>query len=301
MSKRKHPSTWRFKTVVVMGPERALDLPYWDVMFRWQDLFDKWAKRHSGNVEFVWSDEVGDTSLKIVPNQRMSSAEVKRITEDLRVHLEETWLQATEDVWRRVQAWKKKSTKYYTGKVPPSPRLKPKPKPGTWLGSPEEYALQFAYVGDPSWGLVPEQILVKRAPAPRWRREMAGRGGGYPQNEYLRKQGTAVLLRAILQQLSDGRPRTFSRLGAEILDLPATLDGTAFEEAMWLGVVRRELEHTAVAPILWRATAKGKRSAKAARPKPMTKKEKAHAGRAIKIDAQARAYGFYPNDGGVRP
>lgn len=57
----------------------------------------------------------------------------------------------------------------------------------------------------------------------------------------------------ILALLADGVPRTFNRIGVELLDHTAdTLLGSPYDEALWNLVDRAELEHTLDTPILFR-------------------------------------------------
>ena len=57
----------------------------------------------------------------------------------------------------------------------------------------------------------------------------------------------------ILGLLGDGVPRTFNRIGVELLDHTAdTLMGSPYDDALWNLVDRAELEHTLDTPILFR-------------------------------------------------
>ena len=60
----------------------------------------------------------------------------------------------------------------------------------------------------------------------------------------------------ILGLLSDGVPRSFNRIGVELLDHTAdTLLNSPYDRALWNLVERAELEHTMDAPILFRVPA----------------------------------------------
>jgi hypothetical protein len=66
----------------------------------------------------------------------------------------------------------------------------------------------------------------------------------------------------ILGLLGDGVPRTFNRIGVELLDHTAdTLMGSPYDNALWNLVDRAELEHTLDAPILFRVRSDARRFA----------------------------------------
>ncbi len=69
----------------------------------------------------------------------------------------------------------------------------------------------------------------------------------------LNKVAPAELAPAITAHLADGVPRTFNRLGVELLDKTAdVLFGTAFDDALWLLVEQGVLVYTTRAPVRFR-------------------------------------------------
>lgn len=69
----------------------------------------------------------------------------------------------------------------------------------------------------------------------------------------LSKQPAAFWEPEIVAALADGVPRTFNRIGVERFDLTAdVLFTTSVNKALWSLVERGILEHTLVAPILFR-------------------------------------------------
>jgi len=57
----------------------------------------------------------------------------------------------------------------------------------------------------------------------------------------------------VRSHMADGAARTLNRIGTELWDKTADITfGTKLEEALWLLVEARELEHTMEAPVLFR-------------------------------------------------
>jgi hypothetical protein len=80
--------------------------------------------------------------------------------------------------------------------------------------------------------------------------------GGYVDRSphlKLRKTDAADWRAQIVAQLTDGVPRTFNRIGVELLDKTAdVLFGSPVEDALWSLVADGLLEHTLKAPVLFR-------------------------------------------------
>jgi hypothetical protein len=144
--------------------------------------------------------------------------------------------------------------------VPPAPPPEPVvPVPVSVGGSPDSRWVTGPNTADRS-GLAgfthiirspddPERTDIRKLPealrdrAAEWRRR-------------LKKSSVGDWKRAIWTLLSDGAPRTFNRIGVELADKTADLLlGLPPDRALWALVAEGRVEHTMVAPILFRARA----------------------------------------------
>lgn len=95
-------------------------------------------------------------------------------------------------------------------------------------------------------------IMIRGENDPK-RRQRGREAGDVTPHRTLAKGKVEDFERAIAELLADGRERTFNAISIEVLDKPADVtSGSKFEDAIWNLVLRREVEFTTVAPILFR-------------------------------------------------
>lgn len=87
-------------------------------------------------------------------------------------------------------------------------------------------------------------------------RAKMGTKGSDPTREYakrLKKDGPRYWAERIAEHLADGKVRTYNRIAVEMLDKTAdVLADTPFDDAIWLLVEEKRVEHTCETPLLFR-------------------------------------------------
>lgn len=110
-------------------------------------------------------------------------------------------------------------------------------------------------------GLAAYTVAIRHPDDPS-RRDRARSLGGMTGSEEkllrlkdLKKATPEEWRRRIVAHMADGEPRTFNRIGVELVDTTAdNLIQSSAEDGLWLAVAAGELEHTLRAPILFRTT-----------------------------------------------
>ena len=96
-------------------------------------------------------------------------------------------------------------------------------------------------------------IMIRHPEDPGRRPRPKGGQEDKTPHRTIAKMDIEEIKKVLLEQLSDGEPRTLNRLGVEIWDKTADItSGTKVEEALWQLVERSILEHTMKAPVMFR-------------------------------------------------
>lgn len=230
----------KYLVKIVVGPEMALDQPYWEVLQTWKKKLEPWGAKSRYRALFDWkhTKKLG-TSITSVPQVGVTSSEATKAAAAIEAKVYETWDDAVDEVRERWATWKKKSDASWT----------------SWA---------------PDRGGSAAYVIVGRGPHDPERRSVA-RSLARKGQKVTKPLGWRVVLKfdpertmgLIMKHLSDGEPRTFNRIGVEMLDMTADhLFQTPFEDAIWLGVERGYIEYANWAPLLFRLTPKGKKAVK---------------------------------------
>jgi hypothetical protein len=185
---------------------------------------------------------MGTFAIEVIPQVGVKGSEATKAAVAIEKKVYETWEASVEKCRKHWEEWEKKSHASWTRRVPDR-------------SGKAAYVIIIRGPHDPERRSVARSLAKKGQKVTKplgWRKVL--------------KFDPEATMWLIMKHLSDGEPRTFNRIGVEMLDQTADhLFETPFEDAIWLGVERGYIEYANWAPILFRLTPEGKKAIRSKR------------------------------------